>query len=80
MLLQELGLTDVVSGVKHDLTVCETTEKLPKVIYATTQTGAHYSYSAYLQPLFPEMPGQPGIMGFSFIDAKRRSLFFSFPS
>jgi len=59
-------VTDVVSGIMLDLTVCDTTGKLSKVIYPTTQTRAHYSYSAYLQTLFPEMPGQPGIiLGFS---------------
>ncbi len=36
-------VTDITSGIRLDLTVCEITGKLPKVIYPTTQTRERYS-------------------------------------
>ncbi len=36
-------VTDITSGIRLDLTVCETSGKLPKVIYPIMQTRERYS-------------------------------------
>ena len=37
------AFTNVASGIKLDLTVCESTGKLPNVMHPKTQTSALYS-------------------------------------